>query len=236
MMLDIRAAGGFKGNPSTSDEQIRRIGGGGFRCVVRWRAAHYNAFQTRRGVRAAAAPRRCGKEQRVAGKELIVDFSEYDLDHIVADTEEIRRYNPQRFEMEQLTAIVFDDLETKRCVGYKDHGPNEFWARGHMPGMPLLPGVLMCEAAAQLCSYYTIKHNLLGTSVVGFGGMNDVRFRDPVRPGDRLVVVCQLLKLRRGAMVVSRFQGFVRKSLVLEGEMIGVPLPADRLLAPSSTP
>ena len=47
----------------------------------------------------------------VALKDLILDFSEYDVNHVVADIEEIRRYNPQRFEMEQLTAIVYDDVE-----------------------------------------------------------------------------------------------------------------------------
>jgi 3-hydroxyacyl-[acyl-carrier-protein] dehydratase len=56
----------------------------------------------------------------VPNKDLIIDFSEYDLDHVVADIEEIRRINPQRFEMEQLTAIVFDDMERGICVGYKD--------------------------------------------------------------------------------------------------------------------
>ena len=90
----------------------------------------------------------------MAKKQLILDFSEYDLNHVVADIEEIRRYNPQRYEMEQLTAICFEDTERAICVGYKDLGPDEFWARGHMPGMPLMPGVIMCEAAAQLASYY----------------------------------------------------------------------------------
>ena len=42
-------------------------------------------------------------------RQLILDFSEYDLLHVVADLSEIRRYNPQRFEMEQITAIVLDD-------------------------------------------------------------------------------------------------------------------------------
>ena len=53
------------------------------------------------------------RERPVPSKDLILDFSEYDLDHVVADIEEIRRYNPQRFEMEQLTAIVYDDVETR---------------------------------------------------------------------------------------------------------------------------
>ena len=57
--------------------------------------------------------------------------------------------------MEQLTAIVHVDPEKHLVAGYKDVGNDEFWVRGHMPGYPLMPGVLMCEAAAQLCSYYT---------------------------------------------------------------------------------
>ncbi|HUY89790.1 MAG TPA: 3-hydroxyacyl-ACP dehydratase FabZ family protein [Pirellulales bacterium] len=164
----------------------------------------------------------------MAGKDLIIDFSAYDLNHVVADIEEIRRYNPQRFEMEQLTAIVHEDPALKLGVGYKDVRHDEFWARGHMPGMPIMPGVMMCEAAAQLCSYLSLKYDLLGADVLGFGGMDDVRFRDPVYPGDRLVMVAQLVRVRRGAIVVSRFQGFVNQSLVCEGQIKGVPLPVDQ--------
>lgn len=167
----------------------------------------------------------------MSAKDLLIDLSEIDLDHVIADLEEIRRYNPQRFEMEQLTAIVFDDFDRKICVGYKDITENEFWVRGHMPGMPLMPGVLMCEAAAQMCSYYAHKHHLLGDcKVVGFGGLEDVRFRDPVRVGDRLVVVCKMLKVRAGSLIVCRFQDFVRQSMVADGKIKGIPLPVDSLV------
>jgi 3-hydroxyacyl-[acyl-carrier-protein] dehydratase len=161
----------------------------------------------------------------VASKDLIIDFSEYDVNRVVAGIDEIRRYNPQRFEMEQLTAIVYEDAARKLGVGYKDVRHDEFWTRGHMPGMPIMPGVMMCEAAAQLCSYLSQKYDLLGAEVLGFGGMDEVRFRDPVYPGDRLVMVAQLVRVRRGAIVVSRFQGFVNQSLVCEGQIKGVPLP-----------
>src|SRR5437588_12774509 len=83
------------------------------------------------------------------------DPASLDLDKIVADLEAIRQVNPQRFDMEQLTAIVYVDREQHVIAGYKDVKPDEFWVRGHMPDYPLMPGVLMCEAAAQLCSYYT---------------------------------------------------------------------------------
>ena len=53
-------------------------------------------------------------------QDLIINLSEVDLDHVVADIEEIRRVNPQRYEMEQLTAIVYDDRKSGICVGYKN--------------------------------------------------------------------------------------------------------------------
>ena len=74
--------------------------------------------------------------------------------------------------MEQLTAIVFDDNERGIIVGYKDLAEDEFWTRGHMPGMPLMPGIVMCEAAAQLCTYHVQKHDLLGAEMLGFGGLD----------------------------------------------------------------
>jgi 3-hydroxyacyl-[acyl-carrier-protein] dehydratase len=159
----------------------------------------------------------------------IIDISTIDLNQVIADIHEIRRLNPQRHEMEQLTAIVFEDLDQKICVGYKDITRDEFWVRGHMPGMPLMPGVVMLEAAAQICSYFTQKHNLLGADMVGFGGVDGVRFRDPVIPGDRLILACQLVKARPRRMIVSRFEGWVGDSRVIEGEMRGIPIPVEAL-------
>ena len=173
---------------------------------------------------------------RVTKKELLLDLSLIDFNHVIADLEEVRRFNPQRFEMEQLTAIVYDDFDLQLCAGYKDITPHEFWVRGHMPGMPLMPGVLICEAAAQMCSYYAHKHHLLGDcKVVGFGGLEDVRFRDPVRVGDRLVIVCQMVKVRAGAIIVCRFQAFVGESMVADGKIKGIPLPVDALKQQATT-
>ena len=161
-------------------------------------------------------------------KPPILDFSEFDLNHVVADIETIRKYNRQRFEMEQLTAIVYEDRQRHRCVGYKDLGPDEFWVRGHMPGMPLMPGVIMCEAAAQMASYYTMRHKILQAELLGFGGLEQVRFRGVVRPGDRFVIMAQMVKIRR-AMMACEFQCYVRQNLVCEGVVKGIPLPISQL-------
>ncbi len=163
-------------------------------------------------------------------RPLILDPSQYDLNHVVADIEEIRRYNRQRYEMEQLTAVAYEDPERCVCVGYKDLGPDEFWVRGHMPGAPLMPGVVMLEAAAQLASYYTQKYKLMDAPIIGFGGLKDVRFRGVVRPGDRFVIVARLLKVR-STMLTCEFQCLVRDNIVCEGVLMGIPLTEEAIAA-----
>ncbi len=167
----------------------------------------------------------------VASKQLIIDPATIDFDHVIADIDEIRRLNPQRFEMEQLTAIVYEDLENYICVGYKDVTREEFWVHGHMPKMPLMPGVMMLEAAAQMCSYFAQKHDALGAAMIGFGGLENVRFRDIVIPGDRLILMCKQVKARRNRMIICDFQGVVRDMLVVEGTLKGIPIPVDRVPA-----
>ncbi len=154
------------------------------------------------------------------------DVTQLDQTRIVADRAAIRRFNPQRFEMEQLDGIFETDPALSLVIGYKDVRPDEFWVRGHMPGRPLMPGVIMLEAAAQLCSYFAATHNVLAPgTIMGFGGLEEVRFRGPVRPGDRLILVArgERLKARQSIFDV---QGFVGSAMVFHGKVIGVPLPA----------
>jgi 3-hydroxyacyl-[acyl-carrier-protein] dehydratase len=151
------------------------------------------------------------------------DPSQLDLGRVVADHVEILSVNPQRFEMEQLTAIVHLDLEQHLIAGYKDVRPDEFWVRGHMPGYPLLPGVLICEAAAQLCAFYMVKAGLQSGDFLGFGGMENVRFRGVVKPGDRLVLVAKGRDVHPRRSVFD-VQGFVGSTMVFSGDIIGMPL------------
>lgn len=154
----------------------------------------------------------------------IVDFSLFDQARPIATLTEINGCNHQRFELGQLDGILFEELATHRCVGYKDTSSSDFWVRGHMPGFPLMPGVVMCEAAAQLSSYFTVKNDLLGCDVVGLGGIENVRFRGSVFPGQRLTIMVQGTKLRRGGLIACEFQGWVDERLVVTGELKGVPL------------
>jgi 3-hydroxyacyl-[acyl-carrier-protein] dehydratase len=153
----------------------------------------------------------------------LVEPSTIDTSSVLVDREGIYRYNPQRFEMEQLTAIVLIDQKRQLIIGYKDVAADEFWVRGHMPNYPLMPGVLICEAAAQLSSYYCKASELFETGFVGFGGMEDVRFRGQVRPGDRLVLVGKGVRLHRRQSIFE-VQGFVGSNMVFHGKVIGVTI------------
>jgi len=155
--------------------------------------------------------------------EALFDLSQLDLTRVIADQEQIRRVNPQRFEMEHLNGILFIDDSQHLIVGYKDVRPDEFWVRGHMPDYPLLPGVLICEAAAQLCSYYVTISNLFEGDFIGLAGLENVRVRGAVYPGNRLILVAKLGKIHR-KQVICNIQGFVGSTMVFHGDVIGMPL------------
>jgi 3-hydroxyacyl-[acyl-carrier-protein] dehydratase len=157
--------------------------------------------------------------------QTLYDLSQLDFDNPLFDLGEIRKVNPQRHEMEQLTGILLVDRENHGLVGFKDVTDQEFWTRGHMPGFPLMPGVILCECAAQLAGFYARKYNILGAGdFLGFGGMSDVRFRRPVFPGERLVIAARVTRIRPKRRAEFEFQGFVEEKMVFSGEMIGVPI------------
>jgi 3-hydroxyacyl-[acyl-carrier-protein] dehydratase len=158
--------------------------------------------------------------------EVHFSVTQLDLGRVLADREAIRQVNPQRFELEQLDAIVYLDPERQIIVGYRDVTGDEFWVRGHMPGFPIFPGVLICEAAAQLCSYYITTQGMMAGNFLGFGGMENVRFRAPVRPGDRLVLVAKGKRLNRRQSIFD-VQAFVGTTMVFHGDIIGVPMMSD---------
>ncbi len=154
--------------------------------------------------------------------KLLFDISNIDLDKVLFGPEEIRKYNPQRGHMEHLTAVSYVNDETGDMAGYKDVRDDEFWVAGHIPGRPLLPGVIMIEAAAQLSAYFTMKY-LGWKGFLGFGGVSDVRFRMQVPPGVRLYLLAKRQWVRHGR-TSSLVQGLVNGNLAFEASVTGVIL------------
>ena len=151
--------------------------------------------------------------------QFLFDISGIDLNHVVFDPAAIRGVNPHRGDMEHLDGIVYVDPPTHRLIGYKDVRANEFWVSGHIPGRPVLPGVLMLECAAQLASFYT--HKYVGwKGFIAFGAADGVKFRQPVVPGQRLYMLCQKTGQRHGR-VQCQTQGFVNGNVVFEALVTG---------------
>src|SRR5436190_17543299 len=154
--------------------------------------------------------------------QLLFDISGIDLNCVVFDQQAIREMNPQRGDMEHLNAIVYAEPSLGRIIGYKDVRPDEFWVPGHIPGRPLLPGVLMIESGAQLASFYTRK--FVGwKGFIGFGGVEECKFRQQVPPPSRLYLVGQKMWVRQHR-INCKVQGWVNQALAFEVSIVGTEM------------
>ncbi|MEC8895024.1 MAG: 3-hydroxyacyl-ACP dehydratase FabZ family protein [Planctomycetota bacterium] len=156
-------------------------------------------------------------------RPLLYDIDSVDLAPVQISGEAIREVIPQRYEFEQLDAIAYFNPDEEIAIGVRALDKDEFWTRGHMPGRPVFPGVLMLEAAAQLCSFYTCSVEGTGR-IFGFGGANDVRFRRILSPGDTLHLLAkpERISSRRSLFLT---QGVVDGQLAFEASILGIALP-----------
>ena len=126
--------------------------------------------------------------------------------------------------MQHLDGILWFDKEKQQILGYKDVTENEFWVRGHIPERPLMPGVIMVEAAAQLSSFF-LKKIFEEKGFIGFAGIEKARFRSVVEPGQKLYLLGQISKYRRRAratLVETEVQGVVNGVLVFDAVVAGM--------------
>jgi len=150
-----------------------------------------------------------------------LDISQLDMNNILVDKDGIYAVLPHRYEFARLDAIVHQDEQAGLMAGYHDLRDDEFWVRGHIPGRPIFPGVMMVETAAQLVCYNVMATSEAQSGFLGFGGVDGVKFRGSVLPGQRVILVGKMLEIRprrcRGAV-----QGFVDGRMVFEGEITGM--------------
>lgn len=151
---------------------------------------------------------------------LLFDLSKIDLTRTIFDKKDICKFNPQSFEMQQLDGVIWYDKEKFLVLGYKDITPNEFWVKGHIPDRPIMPGVIMIEAAAQLSSFFVKKiYELSG--FIGFAGVDKTKFRATVEPGKRLYLLCHITTFKTRKYTCS-VQGLVDGTMVFETVISGL--------------
>jgi len=130
--------------------------------------------------------------------------------------------NPQRFEMQHLDGILWYDKKKYQILGYKDVTEKEFWIRGHIPGRPLMPAVIMIEAAAQLSSFF-VKQVYGLEGFIGFVGINSAKFRSTVEPGSRLYLLGHITVFKRRKYTCD-VQGIADETMVFETTVSGLQL------------
>jgi beta-hydroxyacyl-ACP dehydratase FabZ len=134
------------------------------------------------------------------------------------DIEEIQKILPHRYPFLMVDRIL--ELTSDEVVGLKNVSINEPFFQGHFPGNPVMPGVLIIEALAQAGGILAYSLAPQHTSdAVYLMGVDKVRFRKPVRPGDQLILKIKIFK-QKGSIFKMKGEAFVGDQLVAEGEVL----------------
>jgi UDP-3-O-[3-hydroxymyristoyl] N-acetylglucosamine deacetylase/3-hydroxyacyl-[acyl-carrier-protein] dehydratase len=158
--------------------------------------------------------RRLYEQQRTVKK-----YQTRPTEGVVFDINAILELMPHRYPFLMIDRITEFDSEKRRIVGYKNITFNEPCFMGHFPGRPIFPGVLIAEAMAQTgCVLLTAEGIDAKTKLVFFTGMNNLKFRKPVIPGDTLVMDVSVIRFRFGIVQLDA-KAYVNDQLVAEGEL-----------------
>ena len=137
------------------------------------------------------------------------------------DIEAIRDILPHRYPFLLVDSIL--ELEDERIVGIKNVTYNEPWALGHFPGFPVMPGVLIVEAMAQVAGVLVLNQIPdRSKKLVLLASIEQAKFRKPVRPGDQLRIHVTKMKVGRRKASVAKMHGTatVNGTVVAEAEVM----------------
>ncbi len=138
---------------------------------------------------------------------------------MILDSNQIQQVLPHRYPILMVDAIL--ELEPrKRIVGLKNVSINEPFFVGHFPGAPVMPGVMILEALAQTGGYLLLREvPEREKKLLYFAGIEDARFRRPVRPGDQLRLEVDVIAWRN---TVCKMKGkaFVGEEVAAEATLL----------------
>lgn len=133
------------------------------------------------------------------------------------DKEEIKKIIPQREPF-----LMIDEVEQfvpgESCTAYKNVNEDEYYFKGHFPGNSIMPGVLMVEALAQTGAVAILSMEENKGRNALFGGINNLKFKKQVVPGDRLKLEVKILK-RKGPIGIGEAIATVDGKIAVKGEL-----------------
>lgn len=133
--------------------------------------------------------------------------------------EDIQKILPHRYPFALVDRII-EYVPGKKAVGIKNVTFNEPHFQGHFPGRPIMPGVLIVEAMAQVGGIVLTQLPDMEGSLFVFAGIDKVRFRRPVVPGDQLLMTTELLSIKRRRFGKMQARATVDGQRVAEGELM----------------
>lgn len=133
--------------------------------------------------------------------------------------EEIHQLLPHRYPF-ALVDRILEYVPGQKAVGLKNVTFNEPYFPGHIPSRPLMPGVLMVEAMAQVGGIVLVQLPGMEGKFFAFAGIDKVRFRRPVTPGDQLIMTVELLSFKQNRIAKMQGRGEVDGQLAVQGEMM----------------
>ncbi len=140
-------------------------------------------------------------------------------ENIQLSSEEILGLLPHRYPF-ALVDKVIELIPGEKAIALKNVTINEPQFQGHFPGRPLMPGVLIVESMAQVGGIIVTQMPDLPKGLFVFAGINNVKFRKPVVPGDQLVITCELLSIKRQRFGKVKGEAHVEGKLVCSGELM----------------
>ena len=136
------------------------------------------------------------------------------------DIKEIVKILPHRYPFLLVDKITEIDLEKGIIVGQKNLTINEAFFQGHFPGHPVMPGVMLVEAMAQVASVLLFKLSKTSSRIGYFMSADGVKFRKPVFPGDTIFIHAELTKARGNRLAKAKCHCVVNDAVVSEGELM----------------
>ena len=133
----------------------------------------------------------------------------------VLDINEIKKILPHRYPM-LLVDRILEVEPMKRAVGIKNITANEMQFLGHFPNEPIMPGVLLIEAMAQVGGVAMLYPEENRGKIAVFAKIDNVRFRKKVVPGDQAVTTAEVTKIMRGNMGIIHCEGKVDGKVACE--------------------